>query len=110
MLPTEILAQALRRVGLFSAERSGAVRLDLTENKLKLSSNNPDLGEAREEIDVDYAGDEISIAFNVRYLMDCLAIMSAKEVQLSFQDALSPAQVVPADDPDTLAVVMPMRV
>lgn len=110
VLPTEILAQALRRVGLFSAERSGAVRLDLTENKLKLSSNNPDLGEAREEIDVDYAGDEISIAFNVRYLMDCLAVMSAKEVQLSFQDALSPAQVVPADDPDTLAVVMPMRV
>ncbi len=74
-----------------------------------LSSNNPDLGEAREEIDIDYAGEDISIAFNARYLMDCLSIMKSKEILLSFQDALSPSQITPTDDPDTLAVVMPMR-
>jgi DNA polymerase-3 subunit beta len=108
-LTTDVFSQALRRVSLFSAERSRAVKLDLSDGSLVLSSNNPDLGEAREEIDIDFAGDDVSIAFNARYLMDCVSIMKCKEIQLGFQDALSPAQVTPTDDPDTLAVVMPMR-
>ncbi len=110
VLPTDTLGHALRRVALLSSERSRAVKLELGGGLLKLSSNNPDLGEASEELDVDYVGDELSIAFNARYLMDCLSAMDAKEIRLSFQDELSPAQVVPADDEETLAVVMPMRV
>jgi DNA polymerase-3 subunit beta len=84
--------------------------MELTHGKMRLSSNNPDLGEAHEEIDVDYAGEEMTIAFNARYLMDCLNALGAKEVSLGFQDSLSPARIVPTDDDDTLAVVMPMRV
>jgi DNA polymerase-3 subunit beta len=95
---------------LLSAERSHAIRLDLTDGCLGLSSNNPDLGEARENLDVDYAGDELTIAFNARYLLDSLGVIRAKEVRLGFQDPLSPARIVPTDDDDTLAVVMPMRV
>ena len=109
-LPREALAHALRRVSLLSAERSHAVKLDLSQGCLALSSNNPDLGEAREELDVDYAGDALSVAFNARYLMDALGAAGCKEVQLAFRDSLSPAQVKPTDDDDTLAVVMPMRV
>ena len=67
-----------------------------------LSSNNPDLGEAREEIDIDFAGETVSIAFNARYLMDCVSIMKSKEIQLSFQDALSPAQITPPTTPTHL--------
>jgi DNA polymerase-3 subunit beta len=104
------LTQALRRVALLSAERSRAVKFELTEGRLCLSSNNPDLGEAREELDVDYAGEELSIAFNARYVMDALNAVRAKEVRLGFQDSMSPARIVPTDDDDTLAVVMPMRV
>lgn len=106
----EPLVHALRRVSLLSAERSHAVRMDLGQGSLALSSSNPDLGEAREELDVDYAGDTISVAFNARYLMDALGAAGSKEVQLAFRDALSPAQIKPTDDDDALAVVMPMRV
>ena len=109
VLPTEALQHALRRVALLSAERSRAVKLELADNLLRLSSANPDLGEAREELDVDYGGEALNVAFNARYLMDALAVVHAKEVRISFRDALSPAQLVPTDDPDTLAVVMPMR-
>ena len=110
LLPTEVLIHALRRVALLSSERSRAVKLELSTGLLRLSSNNPDLGEASEELDVDYSGEDMAIAFNARYLMDCLAAMDAKEIRFSFHDQLSPAQVVPADDDDTLAVVMPMRI
>jgi DNA polymerase-3 subunit beta len=110
VIVTEVLSHALRRVALLSAERSRAVKLELSEGLLRLSSSNPDLGEASEELDVDYAGDDLTIAFNARYLMDSLAVVGAKEVRLRFQDTLSPAQIVPTDDGDSLAVVMPMRV
>jgi len=106
----ESLVHALRRVSLLSAERSHAVKLDLSQGCLALSSNNPDLGEAREELDVDYAGDALSVAFNARYLTDALGAAGSKEIQLAFRDSLSPAQVKPTDDDDSLAVVMPMRV
>ncbi|MDH5306033.1 MAG: DNA polymerase III subunit beta [Myxococcales bacterium] len=109
-LPTEPLVHALRRVSLLSAERSRAVKLELNDGHLALSSSNPDLGDAREELDVDYAGEAITIAFNARYLIDALGVASSKEVKLAFRDSLSPAQVQPADDEDSLAVVMPMRV
>ena len=110
IVATESLAQALRRVVLLSAERGHAVKLDLSDGMLKLSANNPELGEAHEEIDVDYAGEPLSIAFNARYLLDALTAIGSKETRLGFQDQLSPAQLVPADDTETLAVVMPMRV
>jgi DNA polymerase-3 subunit beta len=109
-LATELLSHALRRVVLLSAERSRAVRFELSAGKLKLSSSNPDLGEASEELDVDYAGEELAIAFNARYLLDCLAVTRAKEVRLGLRDGLSAVRIVPTDDDDSLAVVMPMRV
>jgi DNA polymerase-3 subunit beta len=104
------LTQALRRVVLLSAERSHAVKFDLQEGRLSLSSNNPDLGEAREDLDIDSTEVDLSIAFNARYLLDALGAIHAKEVRLGFQDSLSPARIIPTDDDDTLAVVMPMRV
>jgi len=109
-LATEPLVHALRRVSLLSAERSRAIKLELSDGRLALSSSNPDLGDAREELDVDYAGDPLTIAFNARYLTDVLNAAPAKEVRLSFRDAMSPTQLRPAGDDDSLAVVMPMRV
>lgn len=108
-LPTEVFVHALRRVALLSAERSRAVKLELSERQLSLSSNNPDLGDAREELDVDYEGEALSIAFNARYLTDALSASGGKEVRFGFRDGLSPAELSPTDDADTLAVVMPMR-
>lgn len=109
-IAAEPFMQALRRVALLSAERSRAVKLELARGVLALSSNNPDLGEAREELDVDYTGEGVTMAFNARYLMDALVGASSKEVRLGFRDSLSPAQLTPTDDEDALAVVMPMRV
>ncbi len=110
LLSADALGHALRRVALLSAERGRAVRLDLADGKLTLSSNNPDLGEAQEEIDVDYAGEPLGIGFNARYLLDSLTAFHSKEVELGFQDELSPVLVRPGEDTESLAVVMPMRI
>ena len=74
-----------------------------------MSSNNPDLGEATEEVDVDYSGDTLSIGFNARYLLDALNAFRTKEIEMSFDDELSPVVLRPTEDGETTAVVMPMR-
>lgn len=109
VIPADQLIQALRRVVLLSSERSRAVKLELAEGKLVVSSNNPDLGDASDELDIEFSGDPVAVGFNARYLLDALGALHAKEVRLGLQNDLSPAQLVPTNDEDTLAVVMPMR-
>ncbi|MCP5043853.1 MAG: DNA polymerase III subunit beta [bacterium] len=110
VLPSEALSRALRRVALLSSERSKAVKLAFSDGCLAISSSNPDLGDAREELDIDYAGDDLAIGFNARYLLDALSTLKSKEIRFGLQNELAPAQFVPTDDDETLAVVMPMRV
>jgi DNA polymerase III subunit beta len=105
----EALVRALRRVALLSAEHSRAVKVELADGKLQLSSRTPDLGEAQEELDVDYAGPNVGIGFNARYLLECLGALGAKEIRLGLRDGGSPVEVRPTDDLESVAVVMPMR-
>ena len=66
------LLQALRRVSIISSERYKGIKMEFKEDKLSISANNPDLGEAIEEVEMEYKGKPISIGFNARYLIDVL--------------------------------------
>ena len=110
ILPTDGFVQAVRRVALLSSERSRAVKLELSDGQLVITSNNPDLGDAREELDVDYAGDPLAIGFNAKYLLDAISALQLKEIRFAFQDELSPSRITPPEDEKSLAVVMPMRI
>lgn len=110
VLSADALTQVVRRVSLLSLERTRAVKLEIGHGQLVISSSNPDLGDAREELDVDYAGDALAVGFNARYLLDAVAAMRSKEIRLSFNDELSPCRVTPPEDETSLAVVMPMRI
>ena len=110
ILAADPLIHSLRRVALLSSERNRAVKLELGDNQLVISSSNPDLGDAREELDVDYGGDNFAIGFNARYLLDAIGAIGTKDIRVSFQDELSPVRVSPPDDETILGVVMPMRI
>jgi len=110
ILAADPLIHSLRRVALLSSERNRAVKLELGDGQLVISSSNPDLGDAREELDVDYGGESLTIGFNARYLLDAVGAIGTKDIRMSFQDELSPARVSPPDDETTLGVVMPMRI
>ena len=103
------LTHAVRRIALLANERSHGFRVVLEDGQLELSAHNPDLGDAREVLTVDYSGPRFETGFNSRYVLDGLASMVAKEVLLELSDELAPAKLRPADDPDHLVIVMPMR-
>jgi DNA polymerase-3 subunit beta len=101
---------ALRRVSIVSSERTRGVKLQMDPGRMEVSSINPDLGEASEEMSVDYDGVPFSIGFNAKYLMDVLAVLpAASRVEVGFNDEVSPGIIRCEGDPEYLYVVMPMR-
>jgi DNA polymerase-3 subunit beta len=104
------LSKSLRRVNIMSRERSNAVKADLENGTLTLSSSNPDLGEARDEVSCQYEGEPLSLGFNAKYLLDALAAMGAEKVIIELQDPLSPTLLRPTGDDTYKCVIMPMRI
>ena len=104
--------ETLRRVSLLSSDKSHAVKLELSAGTLRVLSQNPDLGDAREDVPVEYAGEPLKIGFNSRYLTDVVAALKADDVQLELADDLSPVVLKGAGEADAgyTAVVMPMRI
>jgi len=106
----EGLLRTLRRVSIMSKERSNAVKVDISQNTLAISSSNPDLGEARDEINAEYTGEDLSVGFNARYLMDALDAMTSEKVVFALQDSLSPTLLREEGNEEYKCVVMPMRI
>src|SRR3954452_17763082 len=109
------LLDTLKRMSLLSSDRTtNAVRFELSENSLRVTSQNPDLGDAREELAVTYAGTPMQIGFNARYLMDVLQVVDAAQMNVELCDELSPGVLKPAGEPGAAArytaVIMPMRI
>jgi DNA polymerase-3 subunit beta len=106
-----VLVEALRRISLVSSDKSGGVRLMLQAGSLRVVSENPDVGEGSEEVDVDYAGDPLTVGFNARYLLDVLSALNDDEIALEFSGELDPGVIKPAGDAMIfVGVVMPMRI
>ncbi|HET6411180.1 MAG TPA: DNA polymerase III subunit beta [Anaeromyxobacter sp.] len=105
-------SETLRRISLLSSDKAHAVKLDLGKGILRVLSQNPDLGEAKEDVPVEYDGEPLKIGFNARYLTDVLAVLRSNDVILELADDLSPGVLRGADEGDHgfTAVVMPMRI
>ena len=108
------LSSAIQRVAQFADERSGAIRMKIEGNELKVSSSSTESGESEDTIDTPYASDPIVVGFNSGYILDFLkALGNEGEVRLEFKDSQSAGQMRP-EDPDAeykyRYVLMPMRI
>ena len=108
------LSAAIQRVAQFADERSGAIKLRLEGNELKISSSSTESGESEDTIDTPYSSDPIMVGFNSVYILDFLkALGNEGEVRLEFKDSQSAGQMRP-EDPDAeykyRYVLMPMRI
>src|SRR5919108_4016898 len=103
------LLQALRRVSILSSERYKGIKMDFSDGKVLISANNPDLGEAAEEVETEYKGKPLSIGFNARYLLDVLGVLESEgEVDIELKDELSPSVIRKPGKEGYLYVLMPM--
>jgi len=106
-LAREEFLHALRRAEIMTSEKSNSVKLSFGKNRLEITANSPEVGEAKETLTINYKGPDIAIAFNPKYLIDPLNALSNDEVFIELIDELSPG-VLKINGP-FLYVVMPMR-
>lgn len=104
------LLASLQRAAILTSEKFKGVRVNIEPGCLRIASSNAEQEEAKEEIEIDYAGDAIEIGFNVTYLMDALANMSVEMVKLELQDTNSSVLITVPEQAGFKYVVMPMRI
>jgi DNA polymerase-3 subunit beta len=111
---SEDLNASIQRVAQFADERSGAIKVRVEQNELKISSSSTDSGESEDVIETPYNFDAIVVGFNSAYLLDFLkATGNSGEVRLEFKDAQSAGQMRPEDGTDDYKyryIIMPMRI
>ncbi|MBF0169907.1 MAG: DNA polymerase III subunit beta [Nitrospinae bacterium] len=108
-IPKDTFLRALRRVATLADEKSHMVRLTFGDNSLTLASEGGEVGEARDEIDIAYTGDEMVIGLNALYVMDLLGAIDDDTVRFKMQDSLSPVLALAMEDEGQMCIVMPMR-
>ncbi len=109
-VPTEILFPALKRVALVTDTSYRYVKLNIGKNSLELQSGNPELGNANEIIDIDYDGADISIAFNVKYVMESISAMESETIRFEWVDDGHGGIFLGPEDPGYFSLIMPMVV
>ena len=101
---------AVRRTAVVASTQTHKIKLAFESDTVRLEATTPDLGEARDELQLQYEGDALQIGFNANYLLEVLRNMPAGEVRLSFKTAERATTVQPTDtELDYLCLIMPLR-
>ncbi len=110
VLEREAFFQSVRRVALLSNDKSGSICLNFSENNLDITSNTPEVGEAKESLAIAYKGKNLSISFNPDFLMDPLKNLNDDTIILELIDEMSPGVFKLNSAQRFLYVLMPIRV
>ncbi|MEM6427137.1 MAG: DNA polymerase III subunit beta [Cyanobacteria bacterium P01_D01_bin.128] len=105
-------ATALERIAVLAEQKNNIVKLTLDSGAqtLAISVEAQDVGSGREEIPAQITGEDLEIAFNVRYLLDGIKVLPSAEVQLQCNTATSPAILTPLGGFKMTYLVMPVQI
>jgi DNA polymerase-3 subunit beta len=104
------LLAVVNRMSLQAGDKGNSIKFHLGEDGLKVTAATADLGEGDESLDVDYAGQAMTVAFNAKYLMDVLKNLGAERLDMKLSTPLSPTLITPVGaENGARYVVMPMR-
>jgi len=101
--------ESLKRINLFTEELFNAIKIEINKNKLMLSSQNPDYGSAKDEFDISYDGEPLTLGFNCRYFIDTLQVIEGTEINAYINSNESPCLITSDEDDGFLSIIMPMK-
>lgn len=106
-LDRQELENAVKRASLLTTDKSNSIKFNFSKGQLTIVANTPDVGEAREDLEIEFDGEEVGIAFNPGFVLDVLKNLQEDSVIIELIDSLNPG--VFRSDMDFLCVIMPMR-
>lgn len=101
--------EALKRINLFTEDMFKAIKIEISGNHIILTSQNADFGSARDEFDIVYYGQPLSLGFNCRYFIDTLQVMEGETVKAYISSDESPCLIESEEDEGFLSIIMPMK-
>ena len=105
------LINSLERIAVLADQQSSVVKININDNKFaSISADAQDIGNAKESLPVSFNGDQIDIAFNVRYLLEGLRVISSENILLKCNLPTTPAVLVPDDESSFTYLVMPVQI
>ncbi|MGB9835325.1 MAG: DNA polymerase III subunit beta [Candidatus Saccharicenans sp.] len=112
LINRENLINAIKRVSLLSSEKSKGIKFEIEKDELRMFSSNPEIGEARDKLEVEYQGKELEIGFNAQYLLDFLGTVSSEKVRFEIKDENSAVLIKPEPEEKGtyLYILMPMKI
>ncbi|MCY7391983.1 MAG: DNA polymerase III subunit beta, partial [Leptolyngbyaceae cyanobacterium CAN_BIN12] len=107
-----LFLSSLERIAVLADQKNNIVKLsvDTTNQAMSLSVDAPDVGSGEETIPAQITGEDMAIAFNVKYLLDGLKALNTTEIQLQFNTPTSPAILTPLGGLKMTYLVMPVQV
>jgi len=105
----EKFLHALRRMSVISSDRYNGVIVTISEGKVVLNSTNPDVGEANDEIEVSYFGEERSTGYNVNYLADAVEVIDETDVEFEIGAGMKPGVIRAVGNENYFCIVMPLK-
>jgi DNA polymerase-3 subunit beta len=104
-----LFLESLKRINLFTEDMFHAIKFELDDNQLVLTSEHADFGSARDEIAIEYSGEKLSMGFNCRYFMEALQVMEGESIQACINSNESPCLITSEEDEGFLGIIMPMK-
>ena len=103
-------SESLSRVSVLSSEKYKGVRILTKENSLNISANNPEKEQGEENVECEYQGEEIDIAFNVNYLQEILSTLDSEKIEINFFGSDKSCLITDPNSSDLKYVVMPLLI
>ena len=104
------IVSAIERVSTMVNEKTSIVKFEFTQNNLSLKADTPEAGNSEDQIDIIYNGEDITIAFNYRYLLDCFKNIDSEDLIICMNTNLSATVIKPDNDEDFIYLVMPVQI
>lgn len=101
---------ALERVAIMVNEKTSIVKLEFSNNNLKLTADTPEAGKSEENLDIDYTSEEMVIAFNYKFVLEALKNIESDEVQIGLNTPLSATIFRPNNEEDFVCLIMPVQI
>ncbi len=102
--------ESLKRTNLFTEDTFNAIQLSVDDNKLILSSQNMDFGNAKDEMAINYSGEPLDLGFNCRYFIDTLQVMRSGTIKAYVNSDQSPCLIEGENDQGFVSIIMPMKI
>ena len=106
----QLFLMMLKRMSILSSDEYKGVIFHFSQNKLRINSTNPDIGESKEDMDISYQGDPIEVMYNPKFFIETLSVLNEDNVIINIVDEEKPCKIEGEKDKTYLSVIMPMRI